>query len=137
MSFYFRFPSACKVHMDCVFQPHGWKLQLAISSRQFHPSLEQDSMGPQAWLQKLVPASTGCVRVCARTRVVCVCIKAYPEGLNGSRTPVRVASLHPILHEGAEVTQLRSGSRFPAPTLLPCPCPCRGPPGRLQEGAFG
>ena len=69
--------------MDCVSQSHGWKQQLAISSRQFHPLLEQGSMGPQAWLQKLVPGSMGCVRVCVHTLAVCV-HQADLEGLSGS-----------------------------------------------------
>ena len=123
INFYFR-----PLHAKCTQTVYGWKQQPAISSRQFHPPLEQVSMGFRSRSQIL--GGCACVRTHTRGEWV---HQADLEGLNGLRMPVRVASLCLIPCAGAAVTQLGSGSQLPQAVL---PLSLRRPPGEASKGSL-
>lgn len=127
--FYLWFLSACKVSMDHISQSFCQKHQFAISRRQFHLLLEKGLIGPQAWIWKLIPGVWGVwvgggahIHTCAHG----MCLhKANLESLNGSRTPVREASLYTGLHKGAKVIAV--------PTCCSVLAPARNPRGGFKR----
>lgn len=85
------------------------------------------------WASEAGPRFCGDVRVCTRTPVVSGCIKLILRVWMDSGC---LWGQHLYVWSHVREQQSRSLDQVPSSHRLFCPCPCRGPLGRLQKGAF-